>query len=469
MGAACFRAHSLSIMSGGIIMSKGIIIKDDITKIVDRGELEFLRFLYVDNDGLIRGYSSYKDSIPGDLDSGVAFAEVMPVFSALDNIAPGSAIGCTGELRAVPDISTFRMLPYAKGQGQIICDFKTRNHEESELCARTALKKILEKCPYKVFSSFENEYYYALRKDDGTYIPFDKSLCFATQGMQSTEEIIKETAQALTEQGMHVEKYYPEYGPGQQELVIRYTEAMQAADNQVLYRETVRAVAAKHNAIASFMPKPFQGLAGSGCHLHVSLWNGDQNLFYDQNNKYNLSDTALYFIGGVLDHIAALCAFTASIVTSYKRLVPHNWASAYACYGLDNREAALRVCSGQKGREALTTNLEFKPIDGACNPYLALTALLAAGLDGINRKLDPGDAVMIDPDNYSDEEKAARNIRRLPTNLYEATKALENDRFFIDYFGEALIKEYLAMKKYQWNEYHAQVTPWEIDRYLEIY
>lgn len=443
--------------------------RDEIMKIARQEDLEMVRFLYIDNDGVIRGYCSSRECLEGDLDSGLAFAEVMPVFSALDNIAPGSAYGCTGELRGVPDLDTFRVLPYAEKQGQVICDFKARDHAESPQCARTVLKKVLASAPYTVKASFENEYYYAVKTANGSYRPFDRSLCFATPGMQTTEQVVLETARALRAQGIKVEKYYPEYGPGQQELVVGYSEGIRAADNQVIFRETVRNVAARHGIIATFMPRPFPGAAGSGGHMHVSLWEGERNLFYAPGDRFMLSDLAYHFIGGVLEHIRPLCAFTASTVTSYKRLVPHNWASAYSCYGYDNREAAVRISSGQKGREERTTNLEFKPVDGACNPYLALAALLAAGFDGINRRLDPGEAVMVDPDGLSPEEKEARGVKRLPRTLAEAAAALAGDDFFPRVFGEALVQEYVALKNFQWEEYHNQITDWEISRYMETY
>lgn len=450
-------------------MAEKTINKEDILKTIEEKGLERVRFLYNDLDGITRGYCSYKDSLSNDLDSGLAFAKAMPVFSALDTIAPGSDYDAIGELRCVPDLSSFRVIPYAEKEGLILCDFKTKDHEDWELCGRTLLSKVLEKSPYKVSACFENEFYFVLKKEDGTYVPFDNSLCFSSYGMQPTEKIVREIVQALKAQGMNVEKYYPEYGPGQQELVIKYDHGLQAADNQILYRETVRSVAAKHGVIASFMPKPFQGLAGSGCHLHISMSNGKENLFYSEKSQHNISDLGLHFIGGVLEHIGPLCALTASTVTSYKRLTPHNWASAYSCYGLDNREAALRICSGQKNREAETTHIEFKPIDGACNPYLALAAVLAAGLDGIARKVDPGEAVAIDPDNLSSEEKDARKIKRLPTSLQEANSALKNDAFFARELGQHLVDEYIILKEYQWDQYHAQITPWEVNSYLEIY
>ncbi|MEW6081225.1 MAG: glutamine synthetase family protein [Bacillota bacterium] len=443
--------------------------KADILRIVEEQGIELVRFLYIDNDGVTRGYSAHRNSLEGDLDSGHAFARVMPVFSALDTLVPGSRYGCVGEVRGKPDLDTFRILPYAPGAAALICDFTDLNHKPLELCARSVLKRVLAGSPYRVNACYENEFYFMKTGDSGEVLPFDSSLCFATPGMNNTHEVVLEITRALESQGMVVEKHYPEYGPGQQELIIRYDEALRAADNQVFFKETVKGVASKHGIKASFMPKPFPGRAGSGAHLHVSLWDGDTNLFYDPARDFNLSEMARYFTGGVLKHIRGLCAFTASIVTSYKRLVPHNWASAYACYGPDNREAAVRVVSGQKGRENKTVNLEFKPIDGACNPYLALAALLVAGFDGIENRIDPGDPTLTDPHDLTGQEKEERGIRRLPETLAEAARALSEDPLFSEKMGDVLVEEYVLAKVFQWNEYNSQITPWEVQHYAEVF
>lgn len=443
--------------------------KEEVLKIAEKEGLEMVRFLYVDIDGLIRGYCVDRECLASDLDSGLAISRAMPSFSVLDTIVPGSAFNCCGEFRALPDLATFRVLPYAEKQGMVICYFSTIEDGGTEICPRTALKALLSSVNYEVKASFENEYYYVRKTPEGNYLPWDNSRCFATQGMQAVEQVVLETVRALRAQGIKVEKYYPEYGPGQQEMPIKYAEGLGAADNQIFFRETVRAVASKHGIIASFMPKPFQGLSSSGCHLHLSLWDGDRNLFYDENGKYSLSKLAFNFIAGVLTHIRPLCAFTAATVNSYKRLVPGNWASAYNCYGPDNREAAVRIPSGQKSRVASTTHLEYKPIDGACNPYLAMASVLAAGMDGIARKLDPKEAVLIDPDNLPSSEREDRGIDRLPKTLAEAVTALEQDEFFAKVFGETMVQEYIRLKEYQWEEYNRQITSWEISHYLEVY
>ena len=193
------------------------------------------------------------------------------------------------------------------------------------------------------------------------------------------------------------------------------------------------------------------------------------NLFYDASDQYGLSQTAKYFIGGVLKHLKAICAFTASTVNSYKRLVPHHWASAYVCYGLDNREAAVRVVAGNKGQEASSFNIELKPVDPACNPYLAVLATLAAGMDGIANHIDPGQPVLQDPHELPEQERQTRGITRLPRTLAEATDALAADLFFKDLLGEVFWDEYIQLKRFAWNRYIEHVSDWEIQTYAEIF
>ena len=212
-------------------------------------------------------------------------------------------------------------------------------------------------------------------------------------------------------EGIAIELFHTELGPSQQELSIHHADVLRAADNVVLVRETVRGVAQSFGLLASFAPKPFLDQAGSGAHIHTSLWgteNGEspgKNLLYDANQRGGLSRTGQYFIGGVLKHIRGLVALTCGSPNSYRRLLPHYWSSAYGAYGFDNREGAIRIPSTFWGREAETMNIELKCADHSGNPYLAMGALLAAGLDGIKHQIDPGEPQQIDPGNYSDEER----------------------------------------------------------------
>ena len=240
-----------------------------------------------------------------------------------------------------------------------------------------------------------------------------------------------ELVAAMEEQGLEVEHYYPELGHGQHELSIRHADALRAADNHVLYRETVRGVAFRHGLWASLAPKPIPDQAGNGTHLHASLIElgsedspGGRNAFADPTDRNGLSQVGYHFIGGLLAHLPALVALTCASVNSYRRLAPQMWASAFTCYGMDNREAAIRICSPLRGDPGSSVNLELKPSDSSANPYLALGAFIYAGLDGIRGKLDPGEAVNVDPATLTDAERAASNTHRLPASLNAALDAL---------------------------------------------
>ena len=443
--------------------------QDVLTEVREKA-IELIRFLYVDNDGVIRGYVTSAEELAGDLKTGHPFSVAMPFFSVLDNLTPDTSFGCLGELTGLPDPATFRVLPWVSCSGMMICDFVRKDdHGPSGLCARSMLKDYLSGLEYTIGTAFENEFYLLGSAPDGKLVPFDDSLCFATTGMNKQHQVALDIVRALKSQGLSVEKYYPEYGQGQMEIVYKYSDALSASDNQVFFRETCRGVAWNHGLIASFMPKPFQNLAGSGAHLHFSLWQDGRNLFYDAQAPHGASSMARWFTGGLLKHLPALCAFTASTVNSYKRLVPHSWASAYVCHGLDNREAAVRMVTGMKGSEEKSFNIEFKPVDGACNPHLAVLTVLAAGLDGIKNRIDPGQAMMGDPHDLSLGERKARGIARLPETLGEAAAALEQDLFFRDLLGEVFFDEYIKLKRFAWTEYIRHVSHWEMEHYAKVF
>jgi glutamine synthetase len=263
---------------------------------------------------------------------------------------------------------------------------------------------------------------------------------------------IGEILDALDQQGLQPRQYYPELGPAQQELSIQHVPLLQAADRQIAVRETVRAVALKQGLIATFAPKPFADQAGSGCHVHMSLWDGDRNAMYDPAGLLGLSLQARRFIAGVLTHLPALLAITCPSVNSYLRLAPNMWSSAYTCWGPDNREAAVRVASPFKGRVEASTNIEVKAVDGSANPYLALGALLAAGLDGIERELDPGEPLSSNPHDLDEAEREARGIRRFPTSLGEALTELEGDQLLLDALGSARAHEFMAVRRAEWDD-----------------
>ena len=251
-----------------------------------------------------------------------------------------------------------------------------------------------------------------------------------------------------------VEQYYPELGHGQQELSVRHAPALRAADNMVWYRETARGVAWRQGLWASLAPQPIPDQAGNGAHLHASLWEagpdggpGERNVLYDAADPRGLSALACHWIGGLLAHLPALVALTCGSVNSYRRLTPQSWRSAFTCWGMDNREAAVRVPSRMWGLDEASTNLELKPSDATGNPYLALGAVIHAGLDGIRNKLDPGRPVDTDPATLSGATRRRRGIRRLPSSLGQALDALEADELLCEALGPLRRDAYLAVKR----------------------
>ena len=441
----------------------------EIQRAIKENDIKQIRFLFVDNDGIIRARSSSSGSLENDIVSGHSYNILTPMLGNLDLINPYSRFGSVGEMRAVPDVNTFKIAPYTKQTATMICDATTAEYEDWELCGRTTLKRLIKESGFDVMASFENEYYLIREKEDGKLEPFDSSYFNSSIGMHNVNDILLDTVNSLEDQGISVERYYCEYGPGQQEIAIKYSDALSACDNQIIFRETARSVARNHGLLATFLPKPFNGRPASGLHIHISLWKDGKNIFYDSNEKNTLSQTARYFIGGILKYTQALCLFSAPIVNSYKRFIPGHWTSAYTFYGIDNREAAVRVCSSRKGIEADSLNIEFKAADSTCNPYIALAALIAAGMEGIKSKFDPGAPLQVDPIILSSEEREKRGIYRYPTTLQEAIAYTEKAAFFRDVFGEVFMDEYINQKKYVWEQYSNWVSDWEVNHYANVF
>ena len=286
--------------------------------------------------------------------------------------------------------------------------------------------------------------------------------------MTAAAEVIDDIVAAFEEQDIAIDGYYPELGHGQHELPIRHAPALRAADNQIWFRETVRNVAHQHGLLASLAPKPLPDQAGNGCHIHWSIWDLEEqtNLLYDAQDPYKLSQLGYQFVAGVMEHLPGLLALTAPSYNSYRRLQPHFWSSAYTTWGPDNREAAVRVASGLWGQEADSVNVEMKGSDPSNNPYLALGGLIAAGLDGVKRKLEPGDPTLVDPGNYSDAERAERGIKRYPTTLAEALDALEQDKVLLEALGPELSRAYIAVKRSEYKAFSEQDVDFEIKHHI---
>jgi glutamine synthetase len=380
-------------------------------------------------------------------------------------------MGPVGEIRLVPDPETFTLLPYAPHSAAMTVDMCQLDGSPWAACPRSFLKRQIAACTatgFSVRAAFECEFTLATRSPEGTYTPLDESLCFSSVGMTTAAQVMAAIIDALEAQNIEVEQYYPELGHGQQELSIRHAPALAAADRQVFYRDTVRNVAYQHNLYASLAPKPFPDQAGNGAHLHFSLWNksGKRNVMYDPDDRYGVSQLGYHFIAGVLEHLPALLALTCPTYNSYRRLQPHFWSSAYTAWGPDNREGAIRIPSQFHSDRSGSTNAELKASDASSNPYLALGGLLAAGLDGVRRQLTPGEPTLIDPGNYTDEERLNRGIHRLPTTLKESLDNLEQDVQLMEALGPLLSRSYLAVKRLEWESFSKEDVAFEMKHHF---
>ena len=433
--------------------------------------VRFVRFLYCDPAGIVRGKAVHIDKLVERMQGGIGLTVAMPAMNMLDQLQPVEGLGPVGEIRLVPDPASYAPLPYAPGSAAMMANMVTLGREPWDACTRTFLQRMIERARaagVAVQAAFEPEWTLAVARQDGSFAPADKSLCFSTVGWETSVGVIDDIVAALEAQGMPVEQFYPELGHGQQELSIRHADALRAADNHVRYRDTVRAVARKHGFVASLAPKPFVDQAGNGCHIHLSAWDPDgaRNLMAAEGKAGELSAFGRHWIAGVLAHLPGLVALTAASCNSYRRLKPHMWSSAFTCWGFDNREAAVRIASGLWDEATPSLNMELKPSDNSNNPYLALGAVIAAGLDGVARKLDPGKPMTVDPGSLGEGERAGLGIRRLPESLAAAVDALERDEVLMAALGDLLGRTFLAVKRSEAKAFAAQDQAFELAQHF---
>jgi len=444
-------------------------MKDEAAMTVARDAgVRVVRFLYCDYSGVTRGKAINAAHLTDKLREGVGLTRAQMAINLLEQLVPIEGMEPVGEIRLVPDPASFSALPWTPSSGGLLCDQLDHNREDWGACPRSYLKRMVaraESLGLVVEATFENEFYLA-REEDGAYVPFDQAPVYSAIGLDLSAAVMDSILTALDRQGIVAEQAINEYGPGQQEISIRHAPAVHAADTQIKFRDTVRGVALRHGLLASFAPKPFPDAIGSGSHVHLSLWDraadGARNLLYDPRDPRGLSDTARHFIAGILRHLPALVALTCPSYNSYRRLQPHAWSSAYTAWGFDNREAAVRVASPFWGREEQTYNVELKSVDGSANPYIALGGLLACGLDGIERRLDPGEPCERDPASLDEAERERNGIRRLPTTMAGALDELERDGVLMDSMRPLMRRAYLAIRRSEEEAFSAQDEEFEI-------
>jgi glutamine synthetase len=420
-----------------------VSIDEVVSRARDDG-VRLVRFLYCDPSGVIRGKNVHIDRLAVRMREGVGLTRAQNAVNMLEDFVAIEGLEPVGEIRLVPDPGTYSTRAWVPRTASLLCDQLGHDWTDWGCDPRSFLKRAIaaaEEAGIHVMASFENEFYLA-EEVDGVVRPYGDGPVYSSAGMDRVAYVMDDIVTALEAQGMEVEQAINEYGPGQQEIAIRYADALRAADNQLKFRDTVRGVAeVQHELIASFAAKPFADGIGSGAHIHFSLWTADgtQNLLYDADaGDRLLSETGRRFVAGVLDHLPALVALTCPSFNSYERLQPRAWAGSTVSWGLDNRECSVRIASPFRGREMESTNIELKACDPSCNPYLALGGLILAGLDGLRRELEPAEASRKDPSRMTAEERTRSGIMPLPASLAEALAYLQADTVLFPALGDLL-------------------------------
>jgi glutamine synthetase len=339
-------------------------------------------------------------------------------------------------------------------------------------CPRTFLKDMIARAAergLRIQAAFEPEFYLGVRNaQTGKWQPADTSGIYAEIGLDLQATFLTDITRTLRAMGMQPEMVIHEGGPGQEEISIHHAPALRAADNQTKLRNAVRGVALQHGYYASFAPKPFPWTFGSGAHVHLSVWDeaSNRNLMYDPNAEEAFSDLGRHFVGGILKHLSGLIALTCPSFNSYRRLQARSWSTAYSCWGYDNRQAAVRAASPFWGREAETSNIEIKAVDGSSNPYLALGGIIAAGLDGLDNAIDPGQPLPVDPSDLSETELERRGIHPVPSSLRAAIGEFANDPLFKSSMPELMWRAYQQVKLAECDGFEAADEEFEIERHF---
>ena len=384
-----------------------------------------------------------------------------------DATVPGSRIGVSGDVRMKPDWNTLTRLPYAKGHARVMADiYNEETGKPSGLCPRFFLKKMMDEAAKEgiyVKAGFENEFILLQRTTDGSVKPVDNTQHYSTLSMDINCDVMTDILDALVQQGIDIELYHPEGANGQQEISIRYSDVLTAADQQVIVRETVKAVALKHNIVATFLPTVFLDQAGSGAHIHLSLHTKDgKNIVPSETKPDEISETTGHFIAGMLEHLSGLMALSCPTTNSLRRIAPCRWSGAFKLWGYGNREAAIRVPSN--ACKPNPTHFELKTSDACGNPYFVLGAAIAAGMDGIKRKLPIPPPYQDDPGVLSEEELKELNIIPLPRTLDLTIKALAEDKVLTDALGPMLTNAILSTRRHEFQK--MKEMPFEKERDL---
>jgi len=436
--------------------------KKEILKIVKEKKIGFVRLWFTDVLGFLKSFDIQIEELEGALEEGMGFdGSSIEGFSRIEE----------SDMVARPDPNTFQILPWIKESrpvARMFCDIFEPGGKPFSGDPRNVLKKNLaeaKKMGYDFYVGPELEYFY-FRNRGGTEI-LDKGGYFDLTPMDIGQDLRRQTVLMLEKIGIQVEYWHHEVANSQHEIDLRYKDALTMADNVMTYRMVVKEVAMSNNLYATFMPKPIYGINGSGMHTHMSLFRGNKNIFFDSKDQYHLSQEAKYFIAGLLKHASEICSICCQWVNSYKRLVPGYEAPVYISWAQKNRSALVRVPVYKPGKEK-ATRIELRNPDPSCNPYLAFSVMLAAGLEGIKKKYKLPPPVSDNVFEMSEQERKKIGIECLPDDLFEAIKITENSQLVRSALGEKVFEYFIRNKKEEWDNYRTQITTYEIEKYLPI-
>lgn len=435
----------------------------DIRQMAKEEHVEFLRLMFTDINGILKNVEMPVDQLDMILDNKATLDG-----SSIDGFVRIEE----SDMLLYPDLDTWLVFPWGSEHGKVarlICDVHTADGEEFAGDPRNNLRRIVQKMHEMGFTSFnigpEPEFFLFKLDDQGqpTLNLNDNGGYFDFEPVDLGENCRREIVLELEKMGFEVEASHHEVAPGQHEIDFKYADAIEAADNIQTFKLVVRTVARKHGLHATFMPKPLEGINGSGMHINMSLFNQDGNAFYDPSTQNQLSQTAMYFLGGLLQHAQALTAINNPTVNSYKRLVPGFEAPVYIAWSGKNRSPLIRVPMARGNG----TRLEMRSVDPTANPYLAIAAILYSGLSGIQKQTTPVPPVNRNIYKMTEEERQDNQIFDLPSTLHNAVKALKKDPVVKQSMGDHLYKSFIDSRELEWGAYRQTVSQWERDQYLK--
>ena len=437
--------------------------KEYILKTAKEQDVKFIRLWFTDILGFLKSFAITFGELETALESGMGFdGSSIEGFARIDE----------SDMVALPDPTTFQILPWHPREHQdvarMFCDVYWPGGQPFEGDPRYVLKRNLKRAAdmgYTFYTGPELEYFYF--RDSETTQFLDRGGYFDLTPPDIATDLRRETILVPEEMGIGVEYSHHEVAPSQHEIDLHYTDALTMADNVMTYRLAVKQVAQQHGVYATFMPKPVSNINGSGMHVHMSLFKGDRNAFFDKNASHHLSKMAEHFAAGLLKHAPEITSVTNQWVNSYKRLLPGYEAPVYISWARRNRADLVRIPEYQPGKEN-ATRIEFRSADPACNPYLAFSVMLAAGLEGIEREYEPPAPVEKNVFEMTEQERQKEGIGTLPGSLYEAIKLTENSELVKKALGEHIFKTFIQNKKVDWDRYRSQVTDYELREYLPI-